>query len=65
MLEFRSRVDFWRLLRLFQQRELPLTMFACALTLERMPNIADAIQTSGADVRSHGWRWAKHFEISL
>ena len=62
MLEFGSRVGF-SILRLFQE-ELP-PMFACALLLERMPKIAEAIRTSGADVRSHGWRWAKHFEISL
>ena len=65
MLEFGSRVGFWRLLHLFQERELSLTMFDCALALEPTPNIADAIRKSGADVCSHGWRWAKHFEMFL
>ena len=62
MFEYGSRVGFWRLLRLFQERGLPLTMFACALALERNPEIANAIRGSGSDVCSHGWRWIKHFE---
>mgnify|MGYP003955243763 FL=1 len=64
MFEYGSRVGFWRLLRLFLERDLPLTMFSCALALERTPEIAEAIRTSGADVCSHGWRWIKHFELS-
>ncbi len=64
MFEYGSRVGFWRLLRLFQERGLPLTMFACALALERNPEIANAIRGSGSDVCSHGWRWIKHFELS-
>ena len=64
MFEYGSRVGFWRLLRLFQERDLPLTMFACAVALERNPEIANAIRGSGADVCSHGWRWIKHFELS-
>ena len=38
MFEYGSRVGFWRLLRLFQERDLPLTMFACALALEQRRN---------------------------
>jgi peptidoglycan/xylan/chitin deacetylase (PgdA/CDA1 family) len=57
-------VGFWRLLRLFQERKLPLTLFACALALERNPATAAAIRESGFDICSHGWRWVKHFELS-
>lgn len=64
MFEYGSRVGFWRLLRLFQERNLPLTMFACAVALERTPDIAAAIRESGADICSHGWRWIKHFELT-
>ena len=39
-------------------------MFACALALERNPEIANAIRGPGSDVCSHGWRWIKHFELS-
>jgi allantoinase len=64
MFEYGSRVGFWRLMRLFQERSLPLTIFGCALALERNPQAAEAIRKAGLDVCSHGWRWVKHYEMS-
>ena len=63
MFEYGSRVGFWRVLRLFQERRLPVTFFACALALERNRHIAQAIRESGHDICSHGWRWVKHYEM--
>jgi putative urate catabolism protein len=63
MFEYGSRVGFWRLLRLFQERKLPMTVFGCALALERNPLAAQAIRDAGYDVCCHGWRWIKHFEL--
>src|SRR3954465_11053196 len=34
MFEYGSRVGFWRLMRAFQERALPMTVFGCALALE-------------------------------
>ena len=62
--EFGSRVGFWRVMRLFAERRLPLTIFGCALALERNPLAADAIRTAGFDVCSHGWRWIKHYQLT-
>src|SRR5689334_16162234 len=59
-----SRVGFWRIMRLFGERRLPLTVFGCALALERNPAAALAIRTAGHDVCAHGWRWEKHYELS-
>jgi allantoinase len=64
MFEYGSRVGFWRLMRLFQARGLPLTIFGCALAIERHAPAAAAIRASGFDVCSHGWRWVKHFELT-
>ncbi len=64
MFEYGSRVGFWRLTRLFQERNLPLTIFGCGLALERNPRTAAAIREAGYDVCSHGWRWIKHFLLS-
>ena len=47
MFEYGSRVGFWRLMRLFQERGLPLTVFGCALALERNPRAAAAIRDAG------------------
>jgi allantoinase len=64
MFEYGSRVGFWRLMRLFQERKLPMTVFACALALERHKPAAEAIRASGFDVCSHGWRWIKHADLT-
>ncbi len=64
MFEYGSRVGFWRVLALFQERKLPVTFFACALALERNAMIAKAIRESGMDVCSHGWRWVKQFDMA-
>jgi putative urate catabolism protein len=64
MFEYGSRVGFWRLMRLFQERGLPLTIFGCALALERNPAAAQAIRAAGLDVCCHGWRWIRHYELT-
>jgi len=61
MFEYGSRVGFWRLLRLFEQRGVPLTVFGCALALERNPEAAAALREQGCDVCCHGWRWIEHW----
>ena len=40
MFEYGSRVGFWRVQRIFEERGLPLTVFGCALALERNPAVA-------------------------
>jgi allantoinase len=64
MFAYGSRVGFWRLMRLFQERSLPLTIFGCALAIERNPQAAQAIRQSEFDVCCHGWRWVKHYLLS-
>ena len=64
MFEFGSRAGFWRLMRAFQERGLPMTVFACALAFERNKEAADAVKASGFDICSHGWRWIKHFDLT-
>jgi putative urate catabolism protein len=64
MYEYGSRVGFWRLTRLFDERQIPLTVYACALALERNPPAAEAIRTRGYDICCHGWRWVQMFKLS-
>jgi allantoinase len=63
--EYGSRVGFWRIHRLFQERKLPLTVFACALALERNSAAAKAISEATYDVCCHGYRWEKHYEMEI
>jgi allantoinase len=64
MFEYGSRVGFWRIQRAFLERGLPLTVFGCALALERNPLAAQAIRAAGWDVCCHGWRWVRHFQLT-
>src|SRR5687768_8063454 len=58
--EYGSRAGVWRLLRLFAERRLPLTVFAVAMALERHPEVARAFVEAGHEVASHGWRWINY-----
>ncbi len=64
MFEYGSRVGFWRIMRIFAERGLPMTVYACALALERHPPAAAAIKAAGHDICCHGWRWIEHFKLS-
>ena len=55
--EYGSRAGFWRLHRLFTERDLPVTVFAVAMALQRNQAAADAMQQAGWEVASHGYRW--------
>ena len=61
MYEYGSRAGIWRLFRIFGERQMPLTVFACALALEQNPAVAEAIAKAGYDICCHGWRWTEHF----
>src|SRR5262245_32104374 len=57
MYEYGSRVGFWRLMRMFAERDIKISVFAVAMALERHPEAAAAIVEAGHEVVSHGWRW--------
>jgi allantoinase len=63
MFEYGSRVGFWRVHREFESRQLPLTIFGCALALERNPDAATAIREAGYDICCHGYRWVNHTDL--
>jgi peptidoglycan/xylan/chitin deacetylase (PgdA/CDA1 family) len=55
--DFGARVGFWRILRLFEQRGLPLTAFAAGRALELNPDAGAALAELGHEVAGHGYRW--------
>ncbi|KEZ75657.1 allantoinase PuuE [Salinisphaera hydrothermalis] len=55
--EYGSRAGFWRLLRLFKERDLTATVFAVGMAIERNPEAARAMVDAGFEIASHGWRW--------
>src|SRR5262245_61581806 len=58
--EYGSRAGVWRLLRLFADRGLPLTVFAVGMALARNPEVAAAFSEAGHEIASHGWRWINY-----
>jgi len=64
MFEYGARVGFWRLHRLFTERQLPVTVNACALALERNTEAAAAIAQTDWDICCHGWRWIEHWHLT-
>ena len=55
--EYGSRVGVWRLLREFERRGLPLTVFGVGMALERCPEVTSAFVELGHEIACHGWRW--------
>lgn len=62
--EFGSRVGIWRLARLFDRYQVPVTIGAAARALELNPQVAEWIAEAGHDVLAHGWRWAESSEMT-
>lgn len=58
--EYGSRAGVWRLLRLFEKQDIPLTIFAVAMALERNPDVAKAFVDAGHEICSHGYRWINY-----
>jgi len=61
--EFGSRVGFWRLLRLLEERGILASILAVAQGLERTPEAARAMIDGGHEVVSHGWRWIDYQHV--
>jgi putative urate catabolism protein len=64
MYEYGSRAGFWRLHRTFTQRQLPVTVYAVAMALERNPAAGQAMVAAGWEVASHGYRWIDYQYVS-
>jgi len=61
--EYGSRAGVWRILREFESRSLPLTVFAVAMALERHPDLVRAFLELGHEIAGHGWRWISYQDV--
>ncbi len=61
--EYGSRAGLWRLLRLFRDRRIPVTIFGAAMALDRNPAAVEAMLADGHEIASHGWRWINYQEV--
>ena len=58
--EYGSRVGVWRILREFENRKLPLTVFGVSMALQRHPELTAAFKQLGHEIACHGWRWISY-----
>ena len=61
--EYGSRVGVWRILREFERRALPLTVFGVSMALERSPEVTAAFVELGHEIACHGWRWIHYQDV--
>ena len=58
--EYGSRAGVWRILREFENRKLPLTVFGVSMALQRHPELTAAFRSLGHEIACHGWRWISY-----
>jgi len=61
--EYGSRAGVWRILREFERRGLPLTVFGVGMALQRHPEVTAAFKALGHEIASHGWRWIHYQHV--
>jgi putative urate catabolism protein len=63
MYEYGARAGFWRLHRLFAERNFPVTVFGVAMALERNAEVVTAMQEADWEIASHGYRWIDYQSV--
>ena len=58
--EYGSRAGLWRVLRVFESRRIPLTIFAVARAMQRNPEAVAAFGELGHEIACHGLRWKSY-----
>lgn len=62
--EYGSRAGFWRLHRMFTERNLPVTVFGVSMALQRNPRAVEAMLKADWEIACHGHRWINYQDIS-
>ena len=61
--EYGSRAGLWRILRIFEERGLPLTIFGVSMALKRNPEAVAAFRALGHEIACHGLHWISYQHI--
>jgi allantoinase len=62
--EYGSRRGVWRLLRIFRERSIRISVFGVVMALERNPIVVRQMIEDGHEMVSHGWRWIDYQHVS-
>jgi putative urate catabolism protein len=63
LFEYGARAGLWRVLRAFERRGLPLTVFGVARALQRHPDAVAAYREHGHEIAAHGLRWISYQQV--
>ncbi len=63
--EYGARSGVWRVLNLFRQRGLPITVFAVAMAAARHPAVIEQALADGHEIASHGYRWINYHGMPI
>ena len=61
--EYGSRAGFWRLHRMFTERNMPVTVFGVSMALKRNPQAVEAMLKADWEIACHGHRWINYQDI--
>jgi allantoinase len=61
--EYGSRAGFWRIMREFERRRIPITIFGVSMALARHPEAVAAMVDAGHEIACHGLRWISYQHI--
>ena len=61
--EYGSRAGFWRLDKLFKEKNIPVTVFGVGFALEQNPEVCKAIKNGNYEVAAHGYRLIDYQDI--
>jgi len=62
--EYGSRAGVWRVLRIFRERDVKITVYAVGMAMERNPEAARAMAEDGHEIATHGYRWIDYSRMS-
>ena len=62
--EYGSRAGFWRLWRMFTERDMPVTVFGVATALQRNPEAVAAMKEADWEIASHGLKWIDYKDFA-
>jgi OHCU decarboxylase len=61
--EYGSRAGFWRLFRMFTERDMAATVFGVATALARNPPAVAAMHEAGWEIATHGYKWIDYRDV--
>ncbi|NEY90691.1 allantoinase PuuE [Tabrizicola oligotrophica] len=62
--DYGARAGFWRLHRLFAERNIPVTIYGVTSALARNPEQVAAMKAAGWEIASHGLKWVDHRDMA-